>query len=200
MTPTQRTTDLTVERSDRLEVDPLPASLAVTEYSGSCDDRTSLSRDVAATAQSAGPSSISELVAPGPDVQPEQGQDTEPLPLRRRRCGRVPDLIPISSPNAISASSGATTDHISPSSDRDQTATGKPVEEPVAAFLGSLFPDQSALLSFFVTAGITDGMALGGLARMDGRDKWLYSFVREGTLTELQFVAIQAGLNKMKSA
>ncbi|KAI0647002.1 hypothetical protein C8Q79DRAFT_925650 [Trametes meyenii] len=181
----RHTTDLSIEKTKQSEP---PAPSAATKYRRS--NRISLWRSVT-TAHSAGPPSISGPVAPGPDVRSEQSPHTESLPIQRRRASRTPDPVRISSPQAVEVPSVVT---------HDQTAvTEKSDAEPVAAFLSSLFPDQSALLSVLVAAGITDSVTLDGLARMDARNKWLYGFVREGTLTELQFVAIQTGLDKMMS-
>ncbi|KAI0670433.1 hypothetical protein C8Q78DRAFT_1036160 [Trametes maxima] len=117
----------------------------------------------------AGPSSTSGPDTHGPSVQPEQGRHTEAPPRRENDSG-------IRASVSVPATDG-----------------------PVVAFLGSLCPDQSALLPVFLAAGIADGAALNGVARMEGRNKWLYSLVREGTLTELQFIAVVAGLDKMRS-
>ena len=69
--------------------------------------------------------------------------------------------------------------------------------DPVFAFLRGLDPEQTDLLPVFVAMGVTDGAALQGVARMRTRDAWVYSWVKENHITELQFAAIVSGFKKM---
>ncbi|RPD80020.1 hypothetical protein L226DRAFT_188392 [Lentinus tigrinus ALCF2SS1-7] len=74
------------------------------------------------------------------------------------------------------------------------TLTVTPQNAPILAFLRTLVPEQTTLLPVFIYMGITDDAALLGLARMKDRDEWVYSWTQRKLITELQFVAIMAGL------
>lgn len=65
--------------------------------------------------------------------------------------------------------------------------------ELVLMFLCSLDPDQSDLLPVFITIVI----ALQGPAHMETWKIWLYTWVKENCITELQFSAIATGFKAM---
>ena len=68
----------------------------------------------------------------------------------------------------------------------------------MADFLSALTPTQAALLPLFTTTGIHDKETLNGLSVMDERDTWMYSWVKEGRISEFQFAILKQGLNKMR--
>ena len=68
----------------------------------------------------------------------------------------------------------------------------------MADFLSALTPTQAALLPLFTTMGIHDKETLYGLSVMDERDTWMYSWVKEGRISEFQFAILKQGLNKMR--
>ena len=69
--------------------------------------------------------------------------------------------------------------------------------EPIERFLGSLPQDLRILLPIFVANGVKDEPSLRGMLRMEGWQRWIYSWVRTGQLTELQYVMIVASLAKV---
>ena len=62
----------------------------------------------------------------------------------------------------------------------------------VRSFLTSLaVPEPNKILALLVDdIGVTDGHALEALGRLDGRDTFLYSWVRSKKMTELQFAIL----------
>lgn len=75
--------------------------------------------------------------------------------------------------------------------------TVMPQNAPVLVFLQTLVPDQSTLLPLVISMGVTDDAALHGLARMQCRNKFFYSWVKQNFITELQLIAIITGLQVM---
>ncbi|KAI0336519.1 hypothetical protein GY45DRAFT_1238263 [Cubamyces sp. BRFM 1775] len=61
-------------------------------------------------------------------------------------------------------------------------------------FLRTLPQDLGDLLPVFIQYGVDDDNALRGMLRMPAWQSWLYSWVKEGWLTELQFRMICNGL------
>ncbi|TBU50729.1 hypothetical protein BD309DRAFT_995828 [Dichomitus squalens] len=59
--------------------------------------------------------------------------------------------------------------------------------DSILAFLNSLSPALPALLPVFMVMGVNDS----------SRDRWLYSWVKEGRITELQFKIIRVGMQKI---
>ena len=47
--------------------------------------------------------------------------------------------------------------------------------------------------------GVSDAATLDGLARMDDGNAWLYTWVREGRMSEFQFALLTRALAKMVS-
>ncbi|KAI0709185.1 hypothetical protein C8Q76DRAFT_813379 [Earliella scabrosa] len=109
------------------------------------------------------------------------------------------------SPSSSSTGSGTPSSVVPPGRSRCQTpptqlassTTVNARTDPVLAFLRGLDPEQTDLLPVFVAMGVTDGAALQGVARMSTRDAWVYSWVKENRITELQFTAIVSGFKKM---
>ena len=104
---------------------------------------------------------------------------------------------PYKSQGQPSASTSSTKSHTSACSVDSQGPRGETApsaaagEDAVRAFLSSLGLGPDALLSLFVDdIGVTDGHALDGLGRMHGREAFLYSWVRSGKMTELQFAVL----------
>ena len=75
--------------------------------------------------------------------------------------------------------------------------TVTPHNAPIQAFLQTLVPEQTALLPVFIAMGVSDNAALQGLARMNMRDEFLYSWVKQNLITELQFAVIIEALRTM---
>ncbi|KAI0709177.1 hypothetical protein C8Q76DRAFT_742385 [Earliella scabrosa] len=75
------------------------------------------------------------------------------------------------------------------------------VEQPptnaVILFLQSLAQDLSFLLSTFVSHGVKDGPSLCSVLGIANWRAWLYSWVKEGMLTELQFKMVCDGFERM---
>ncbi|KAI0646998.1 hypothetical protein C8Q79DRAFT_599051 [Trametes meyenii] len=67
----------------------------------------------------------------------------------------------------------------------------------IRVFLRALPLDLSSLLPVFLEYGITDQASLRGVPRMAGWRRWLYSWVREGRLTELQFKMVSDGFEML---
>ncbi|KAI0670437.1 hypothetical protein C8Q78DRAFT_124608 [Trametes maxima] len=67
----------------------------------------------------------------------------------------------------------------------------------IQVFLRALPQDLSSLLPVFVEYGITDEASMRGVLRMAGWRRWLYGWVREGRLTELQFKMISDGFETL---
>ncbi|TBU50981.1 hypothetical protein BD310DRAFT_910950, partial [Dichomitus squalens] len=70
--------------------------------------------------------------------------------------------------------------------------------DSILAFLNSLSPALPALLPVFMVMGVNDPVTLRGLSGMESRDRWLYSWVKEGRITESQFKIIRAGMQKIQ--
>ncbi|TBU65878.1 hypothetical protein BD310DRAFT_837180 [Dichomitus squalens] len=69
---------------------------------------------------------------------------------------------------------------------------------PCSAGAGnSVSNPRPALLPVFMVMGVNDPVTLRGLSGMESRDRWLYSWVKEGRITELQFEIIRAGMQKI---
>ncbi|OJT07157.1 hypothetical protein TRAPUB_1972 [Trametes pubescens] len=70
---------------------------------------------------------------------------------------------------------------------------------PVFDFLGALSPEQTSLLSVFVSKGIVDGAALDGFAEFPSKRRKLLlnSWLREETITELQFEVLNEAFESM---
>ncbi|KAI8998685.1 hypothetical protein BD414DRAFT_475783 [Trametes punicea] len=64
-------------------------------------------------------------------------------------------------------------------------------------FLQALPQDLTLLLPTFVQYGLVDEVSLRGMLRMQNWRSWLYSWVKEGRLTELQFAMVSEGLAKV---
>ncbi|KAH9901367.1 hypothetical protein C8Q73DRAFT_832822 [Cubamyces lactineus] len=75
------------------------------------------------------------------------------------------------------------------------TSTNKPSGPgAIEAFLRALPQDLGGLLPLFQQFGVVDEDALRGMLRMPAWRSWLYSWVKEGWLTELQFRMVCDGL------
>ncbi|KAI0709191.1 hypothetical protein C8Q76DRAFT_742433 [Earliella scabrosa] len=66
--------------------------------------------------------------------------------------------------------------------------------EPILRFLRKLKPDLSHLVPVFHAQGVVDEAHLEGLASMDNRDAWIYTWVKENWITEFQFNILINGL------
>ena len=66
--------------------------------------------------------------------------------------------------------------------------------EPILRFLRKLKPDLSRLVPVFHAQGVVDEAHLEGLASMDNRDAWIYTWVKENWITEFQFNILINGL------
>ncbi|KAI0664825.1 hypothetical protein C8Q70DRAFT_1049031 [Cubamyces menziesii] len=69
--------------------------------------------------------------------------------------------------------------------------------EAIKGFLRTLPQDLGGLLPLFLQYGVGDGDALRGMLRMPAWRSWLYSWVKEGWLTELQFRMVCDGLAQL---
>ncbi|KAI1795927.1 hypothetical protein LXA43DRAFT_1058162 [Ganoderma leucocontextum] len=81
-----------------------------------------------------------------------------------------------------------------PSSPRAPTSEGPP---SVVHFLSTLAQDLSALLPVFIDHGVEDDASLRNMLRMNNWRAWMYAWVKEGVLTELQFQMVIDGLKKL---
>ena len=77
---------------------------------------------------------------------------------------------------------------------RKLNATTHQGSETIVAFLRTLPQDLSSLLPVFLQHGVDDSEALRGMLHMPAWRSWLYSWVKEGWLTELQFRMVCDGL------
>ena len=53
------------------------------------------------------------------------------------------------------------------------------------------------MLPIFIDHGVSDSASLQNMLRMDNWRAWMYAWVKEGMLTELQFQMIVDGLKKL---
>lgn len=65
--------------------------------------------------------------------------------------------------------------------------------------MDALFPEQTSLLPILVSKGIVDGAALNAFARFPSRRRKLLlnSWLREESITELQFEVLNEGFENM---
>ena len=117
------------------------------------------------------------------------------IPLLTSTCGS--ELLDVSFPQIIEIDSGSEDED---ESNGPQTCNKKMTcelsTEPVSDFLRSLPQDLAFLLPVFVSYGVKDGPSLHALLRMKDWQGWLYTWVRQGKLTEFQFTLISRGLEK----
>ena len=69
--------------------------------------------------------------------------------------------------------------------------------DAVLQFLRNLAQDLSSLLSVFIRYGVTDRTSLRGVRCMENWRAWMYTWVKEGHLTELQFKIVTDGMEKI---
>ncbi|KAI0637020.1 hypothetical protein C8Q77DRAFT_541306 [Trametes polyzona] len=125
------------------------------------------------------------------------GQRHTPAPA----ASRAPRIAENSgNPPASRADSSSEPTHDEPRKELQEARLLEPCRrehaQVVLEFLRSLLPDQSALLPVLVEKGVVDGVQLDGLARMPAprRKKLLNAWLREESINELQFDALDAGL------
>ena len=63
--------------------------------------------------------------------------------------------------------------------------------------MSTLAQDLSDLSPIFIDHGVSDSASLQNMLRMDNWRAWMYAWVKEGMLTELQFQMIVDGLKKL---
>ncbi len=80
-------------------------------------------------------------------------------------------------------------------SSRTQTTSKDP--SSVVHFLNTLAQDLSDLLPVFIDHGVGDDASLRNVLRLNNWRAWMYAWVKEGVLTELQFQMIVDGLKKL---
>ncbi|KAI0721719.1 hypothetical protein C8T65DRAFT_630991 [Cerioporus squamosus] len=73
----------------------------------------------------------------------------------------------------------------------------KQPHEAILRFLRNLAQNLSFLLPVFVRYGVTDRSSLRSIRCMENWRAWLYTWVKEGTLTELQFKMVTDGMEKI---
>ena len=75
-------------------------------------------------------------------------------------------------------------------------AARRTISGPIIGFLSALAQDLSFLEPVFVKHGVGDDATLRGMLRMSNWHSWIYGWVKEGGLTELQFRMIVNGLEE----
>lgn len=63
--------------------------------------------------------------------------------------------------------------------------------------MSTLAQDLSDLSPIFIDHGVGDDISLRSILRMNNWRAWMYAWVKEGVLTELQFQMIVDGLKKL---
>ncbi|TBU50716.1 hypothetical protein BD309DRAFT_1025160 [Dichomitus squalens] len=79
----------------------------------------------------------------------------------------------------------------------DNPAESSAIPVPILDFLSALAQDLSFLLAVFISHGVGDDTSLQSMLQMNNWRSWMYTWVREGVLTELQFQMIVDGLEKL---
>ena len=77
-----------------------------------------------------------------------------------------------------------------------KAAGRRTISEPIVGFLSALAQDLSCLEPVFVKHGVGDDATLRGMLQMSNWHSWIYGWVKEGALTELQFRMIVNGLEE----
>ena len=70
-------------------------------------------------------------------------------------------------------------------------------ENFMTGFLRDLPQDLTGLLPVFVSHGVADEDSLRSMLRMANWRFWIYSWVKEGALTELQFQMLLEGIARL---
>ncbi|EIW59765.1 uncharacterized protein TRAVEDRAFT_47066 [Trametes versicolor FP-101664 SS1] len=137
-------------------------------------NRGSNERDVQAQGQS-----TNRVAHPGDHASTTASQASRP---------RLAPASPAHSPSAAG-----------PSQSTQGAPEGKDKRDPVFEFLDALFPEQTSLLPLLVSKGIVDGAALNAFARFPSRRRKLLlnAWLREESITELQFEVLNEGFENM---